>query len=172
MSGAARRPPDRPEDGGIAAARILLVDDDPEFLYAYSAVLRRAGHEVSTAGDGDEALTLLGAGPFDVVVADVAMPRLGGVDLLRAVRQHDRDVPVLLVSGARDLETALKGVEYGALRYLAKPLDPAVLEDAVRDAARLHGIATARRDALARSSTSPSCVGSTAIPRSRGSSGR
>jgi DNA-binding NtrC family response regulator len=129
--------PGAPDSAGGTSGHVLLVDDDPEFLYTYAAMLRRVGFGVSTAHDGDEALQLIDADRFDVVVADVGMPRLGGVALLRAVRQRDLDVPVLLVSGARTLETALKGVEYGALRYLAKPLEPATLEDAVRDAVTL-----------------------------------
>lgn len=129
-------------------AKVLLVDDDPLILRAYSAVLERAGHQVEKADDGDVALECLGSDTFDVIVSDISMPRMSGLEFLRAVRERDLDVPVVLMTGGPDLETAMKAVEYGALRYFGKPLESADLLEAVRRAAILHRMAKLKREAL------------------------
>ena len=129
-------------------AKVLLVDDDPWILRAYSAALERAGHTVEKASDGDEALERLGSDAFDVIVSDISMPRMSGLEFLRAVREHDLDVPVVLMTGGPNLETAMRAVEYGALRYFTKPVDAPELLEAVRRAAALHGMAKLKRQAL------------------------
>ena len=78
-----------------AVGRILLVDDDPGILRSYARVLERPGRVVETATSGKQAIELIRAAPFDVVVSDVAMPEMGGLEFLRAVREHDLDIPVV-----------------------------------------------------------------------------
>src|SRR5687768_12741710 len=95
--------------------RVLLVDDEEMVVRALSRVLAAAGYEVSTAGDGQKAVELLAANTFDAIVSDVAMPRMDGIQLLQVVRQGDFDVPVVLMTGAPNLETAMKAVSLGAL---------------------------------------------------------
>jgi EAL domain-containing protein (putative c-di-GMP-specific phosphodiesterase class I) len=128
--------------------RVLLVDDDPAILRAYSLILERAGHRVTRAGDGAEALEQVRSGSFDVIVSDIAMPRMSGLAFLRAVRERDLDVPVVLMTAGPDLETAVRAVEHGALRYFAKPVEAAELLEVVRRAAVLHGMARLKRQAL------------------------
>lgn len=129
-------------------ARVLLVDDDDSVLRAYATILARAGNQVEKASDGHEALRRVRSGAFDVIVSDIAMPRLSGLDFLRAVRERDLDVPVVLMTAGPELETAVKAVEYGALRYLAKPVNRTELVEAVRRAVALHGLAALKRQAL------------------------
>jgi EAL domain-containing protein (putative c-di-GMP-specific phosphodiesterase class I) len=129
-------------------AKILLVDDDPGVLRAYSVTLQRAGHAVEKAGDGEEALERLRSDAFDVIVSDISMPRMSGLEFLGAVRERDLDVPVVLMTGGPDLQTAVRAVEYGALRYFTKPVEAADLLEAVRRAAALHGMAKLKRQAL------------------------
>jgi len=129
-------------------AKVLLVDDDHSILRAYSAVLERARHQVEKADDGDDALECLRSDSVDVVVSDISMPRMNGLEFLRAVRERDLDVPVLLMTAAPDLQTAMKAVEYGALRYFGKPVEPADLLEAVHRAAILHRMAKLKREAL------------------------
>jgi EAL domain-containing protein (putative c-di-GMP-specific phosphodiesterase class I)/CheY-like chemotaxis protein len=117
--------------------RILLVDDDPAVLKLVARVLRKAELEVVEVSSGREALGELRATPFDVLVSDVHMPELTGLDLMRAVRAVDQDLPVILISGAPDVPTAAAAVEHGAFRYLTKPIDAVVLCDSVQRAARL-----------------------------------
>jgi CheY-like chemotaxis protein len=102
--------------------RILLVDDQDHLRRLLERALIKAGHEVITASNGRQAIALAGQSRFDVVISDVRMPDLGGVELLERLHAEDADLPVLLVSGSPDLETAMKAVQYGALEYLVKPV--------------------------------------------------
>jgi EAL domain-containing protein (putative c-di-GMP-specific phosphodiesterase class I) len=131
------------------AGTILVVDDEPSLLAVYLRALRQAGLETEGVGDGLAASALLEKRAFDVIVSDVTMPGMDGVHLLRTVRQRNLDVPVILMTGAPALETAMKAVEYGAFRYIVKPFEPEVLIDAVRQAQRLYRIAQLRREAVA-----------------------
>jgi len=102
--------------------RVLLVDDQDELRRLFRRSLAKAGHIVTTASNGREAVELAREESFDVVISDVRMPDMGGVELLQALHARDPDLPVLLVSGSPDLETAMKAVEYGAFEYLVKPV--------------------------------------------------
>lgn len=128
--------------------RILLVDDDAAILRGYKNVLTLRGFSVETATDGAEALARLGATDFDVIVSDVSMPTMGGLEFLRAIRERDLDVPVVLMTGDPSLDSAVRAVNYGACCYLIKPIEPQKLEDAIRRAARLHEMALLKREAL------------------------
>lgn len=136
-------------------SQVLLVEDDPIVRQAYSKVLRRGGLETETAADGVEALEKLRTGGFDAIVSDINMPRLSGIEFLRAIRELSLDVPVVLVTGGPGLETAVRAVEYGAFRYLTKPVDIEALLDTVQRAARA-GAEARRRRAAAVESVDPS----------------
>src|SRR6478609_7906868 len=105
-----------------APGRVLLVDDQPELLRMFRRTLSKAGHQVAVAPNGRKAVELAQQSTFDVVISDVRMPDMGGVELLQALHLADPDLPVLLVSGSPDLETAMKAVEYGAFEHLTKPV--------------------------------------------------
>ncbi|HJZ89112.1 MAG TPA: EAL domain-containing response regulator [Polyangia bacterium] len=128
--------------------RVLLVDDEPLILTAFQRVLGASGYAIETAHDGASALALLQSGPFDVIISDISMPGMSGVELLGAVREHDLDVPVILMTGLPAVETAIKAVEYGALRYLLKPVDVTELRRVVEQAVQLHQIAKLKREAV------------------------
>jgi EAL domain-containing protein (putative c-di-GMP-specific phosphodiesterase class I) len=128
--------------------RILLVDDDEGIRRDYGKVFRRLGFVVETAIDGKEAAERLAAGAFDVVVSDLAMPRMGGLDFLRMVRLQDLDIPVVLMTGTPHLETAVAAIEYGAFRYLTKPVDLDELAEVVRRAVTMHELAKLKRQAI------------------------
>lgn len=132
-----------------SVGRVLLVDDDPAVRRDYARLLRALGCTVATAVDGVDAVAQLGAGGVDLVVSDIGMPGLSGLDFLRAVRERDLDVPVVLITGAPDLEGAVAAVEYGAFRYLTKPVPMATLGQVVRQAIHLHALARLKREALA-----------------------
>jgi EAL domain-containing protein (putative c-di-GMP-specific phosphodiesterase class I) len=100
------------------------------------------------ASDGAEALEQVRSGAFDVIVSDIAMPRMSGLAFLQAVRERDLDVPVVLMTAGPELETAVRAVEHGALRYFAKPVAAAELLHVVRRASVLHGMARLKRQAL------------------------
>jgi EAL domain-containing protein (putative c-di-GMP-specific phosphodiesterase class I) len=130
------------------AIRLLLVDDDAAILRAYASALARHGVIVETASNGKAAAERVKAGSIDVVVSDISMPEMTGLEFLKAVRAHDLDVPVILMTGEPGLESAVLAVEYGAFRYLAKPVTAQELWANVTRAATLHKMARLKRDAL------------------------
>ena len=127
---------------------ILLVDDEPTIVRGFARILTAAGFSVEIAHDGSEAAELARSKSFDVIVSDIAMPEMNGLQLLRSVREHDLDVPVILMTGGPAVESAVQAMEYGALRYLIKPVEAKQLEEVVSRATRLHQMAKIKREAL------------------------
>ena len=128
--------------------RVLLVDDDAAIIRAYSSALTRHGAIVETACNGKEAAERVKAGGVDVVVSDISMPEMTGIEFLKAVRAHDVDVPVILMTGEPDLASAVLAVEFGAFRYFAKPVAVQDLWESVNRASRLHKMAKLKSAAL------------------------
>jgi EAL domain-containing protein (putative c-di-GMP-specific phosphodiesterase class I)/CheY-like chemotaxis protein len=139
--------------------RILVVDDEPALLRAYTRALTRDGYEAEGATDGVRAKELLAESRFDVIISDVCMPGMDGLELLRAVRRIDVDVPVILVTGAPTSRGAGEAVESGALLYLVKPVEFRALLQVVEHAIRLHRIARLKRDAMAHLGATDGMVG-------------
>jgi len=121
--------------------RVLVADDDPSMLWICERLLRDAGFTITRAPRGDVAMVLLRSQEFDVVVADVRMPGLSGLEVLDAVRAHDPALPVILMTGAAWDDGAREAVKSGAVQLLSKPFAPAVFQLAVRQAARLRQLA-------------------------------
>ncbi len=136
--------------GGVGAAMgsVLLVDDDPQVLRAYGRILRAAGFAVTPAADGREARTALDGHDFDLVLSDIALPGADGIEVLRMARSRDPDLPVVLMTAGGDLGSAVRAVEHGALRYLLKPVEPAVLGETAANAVRLRRVAAVKRRAF------------------------
>ncbi len=135
--------------GGAAGARtILVVDDDALVARSLRRVLEVAGYQVTTVDDGRAAVEKITHNAYDVVLSDIQMPGMSGVELLSVVRSYDLDVPVLLMTGEPSLETAIEAVSLGALQYLPKPTSNEVLLNAVKRASRLHRMAQMKRAAL------------------------
>jgi EAL domain-containing protein (putative c-di-GMP-specific phosphodiesterase class I) len=130
-----------------AQPRVLIVDDEQPVLRAYSRALRNSGFVVETAGDGEAALGHIARSAFDVVLSDLMMPRMPGIEFLRAVRKRDPDLPVVLMTACPSTESAMRALEYGAMRYLLKPIDLVDLTTALRDGVRLRKAALAKRKA-------------------------
>lgn len=111
--------------------RVLLVDDERDIVEPLQYALERAGFEVETSGDGAEALERARAEPFDVVVLDVMLPGLSGIDVCRTLR-GESDVPILMLT-ARDAEVdRVLGLELGADDYVTKPFSTAELVSRIR----------------------------------------
>ena len=128
---------------------VLLVDDSELVRRAYGDYLTSVGFEVRLAAHAEEALRYARESPYDVVLSDISMPGMDGIEFLKALRQHDLDVPVVLMTAGATLQTAVKAVEYGAFRYFTKPVPKKDLEDVLRRAARYHALTTLQRKALA-----------------------
>jgi EAL domain-containing protein (putative c-di-GMP-specific phosphodiesterase class I)/CheY-like chemotaxis protein len=126
--------------------RVLLVDDEPSLLRGLSRTLTAAGYDVVTAADGRHAVNEIQARPADVVVSDIKMPGMDGLALLQAIRGQDLDVPVVFMTGSPALETAIAAMEYGAYRYLMKPVEGKELVAVVERAAQVGRLAAVRRE--------------------------
>ncbi len=134
------------------APHILVVDDDPNLREMVRYALSREGYEVREAGDGQAALSSLEAAPADLVVLDVLMPELDGLEVCRRIRKRSQVPIVFLSSRGEELDKVL-GLELGGDDYLAKPFSPRELVSRVK--------AVLRR-------TRPAAEGATAEPDARG----
>src|SRR5262245_46216080 len=106
-----------------ARARILLIDDEHLILRALRRVLGSLGHSVFTAEDGETALRMIQSDDYDVVFTDLHMPGIDGLQIIRTIRSAQHDVPVVILTGNPQVESAMEAVAQGALRYLVKPVD-------------------------------------------------
>ncbi|QJE74140.1 response regulator [Aerophototrophica crusticola] len=112
---------------------VLLVDDEAISALALQRFLARKGYRVTTAGDGLAALDLDAADPADLVVTDVRMPKLGGTELVRRLRQTRPDLPVVIVTGYMAADPEAAGLTGPRTVVLTKPLDPEALLATVRE---------------------------------------
>ncbi|HVO19682.1 MAG TPA: sigma-54 dependent transcriptional regulator [Anaeromyxobacter sp.] len=128
------------------ASRILVVDDDPASRDLLRRVLATEGHQVVTAGDGREALAEMGRQPAELVVSDIRMPELDGVQLLERLREAAPEVPVILVTAFGDVEGAVDAIRRGAFDYLAKPYDVDAVRHLVRRALAQAALASENRE--------------------------
>lgn len=102
-------------------AHILVVDDEGAIRYSVSKTLQRVGYRVSEAASGEEALELIRNQEFDVVLTDIMMPGINGVELLRHIKEALPDASVILMTGYASLGTAIEALRLGAHDYLIKP---------------------------------------------------
>ena len=128
-------------------ATVLVVDDEPVVLSLLSRALEQK-FEVVACHAAADALACIRQGGFDAVVSDINMPGMNGIELLRAVRDLDPDLPVLLVTGLPSWEGAAEAIELGVFRYLPKPFDIEHLRNTVMQATQLCRLARLKREAL------------------------
>ena len=117
-----------------AGARVLVVDDERSIRLTLQEFLRDAGYAVHAAADADAALQILSAESIDVVVSDIVLPRISGVELLRTIRAQDARVQVIMMTGEPTAETASAAVRAGAFDYLFKPISQESILKAVSTA--------------------------------------
>jgi len=113
---------------------VLLVDDEVEFLETLTKRLKKRDVNVSSVRCGEEAVGLLGKEPVDVVVLDVKMPGMDGIETLRQIKKDHPMVEVIMLTGHANVEVAIQGMETGAFDYLMKPMDIDDLLYKLRDA--------------------------------------
>src|SRR5262245_8810055 len=114
--------------------RILVVDDDRGLRLALSTLLKDVGHEVETAGDGPDALTLLTDHACDIVLLDIGLPSMSGLDVLARARALEMPPLVIMMTADDTPESVLESVRRQAFRYLRKPFPPNTIVEVVTDA--------------------------------------
>jgi EAL domain-containing protein (putative c-di-GMP-specific phosphodiesterase class I)/ActR/RegA family two-component response regulator len=133
----------------VASPAVLVVDDESAVARVTERMLVRHGYRVTVAASGREALQKMDGARFDAIVSDLGMPEMDGRALLRAIRAKDLDVPFVVLTGMPDVNSAIEAVEYGAFRYLIKPVPQEELLDVVTKAVHWHRLAVVRREAAA-----------------------
>jgi DNA-binding response OmpR family regulator len=133
------------EQREASRGRILIVDDDPNTLEILRRWLAREGYETVSADNGPACLETLAKGPVDVIVLDVMMPGMDGLQVCEKLREHAswRSIPVMLLTAKDDIETRSRGMVLGVSEYLTKPVNK--LELFARLQAQLHSRELERR---------------------------
>ena len=129
----------------IAGSRILIVDDDAASRRLLDVRLRALGHDTIMATDGQEALANLRQEPPALMLLDLQMPRMGGIEVLRALRRNAVDLPVIVITAHGSVEAAVEAMREGAYDFLPKPFDPHHLEIVVKKALEHRGLVQANR---------------------------
>lgn len=119
----------------VAARRILVVDDEPMVASSCRRILAAAGDDVQASQSGREGLQRALAGNFDVVMADLRMPDLDGMELVRTLRARRPEVAVIILTGYGSVASAVEAVKLGVVEYIEKPFTPEQLTEAVGRAA-------------------------------------
>jgi nitrogen regulation protein NR(I) len=119
---------------------VLIVDDELNIRRVLAAMLAREGYEVTAAADGEQALAVLQKTPVHVVVTDLIMPRLGGLELLGRVAAEFPDVPVIVITAHGTVDSAVQALKAGAFDYITKPFEQEELKKVIAKATRAHEI--------------------------------
>lgn len=123
--------------------KVLVVDDEPNLRKVLSAMLKREGYEVAVAENGLQALVELRKAPPDVVVTDQVMPRMGGLDLLKATLADWPELPVIMITAHGTVDSAVEAIKLGAFDYITKPFDHDELKHVIAKAAKTSSLARA-----------------------------
>src|SRR6266850_5483147 len=130
--------PPEARKNGARPPRILIVDDDAGQRSLLDSFLRGQGFETVPVSSGEQALEILRSGDFSMMISDVRMPGLSGLETLRQARQEHAVLPVLLVTAYADIREAVGAMRDGAVNYLAKPID---LDELLANVQQATGIA-------------------------------
>ena len=125
----------------MANTHLLLVDDEERFLTTTKTLLEKRGVTTFIASNGVDALKIMNEHPIDVVVLDVKMPGVDGVEVLRHTKQKHPLIEVIMLTGHASVESAVEGLKLGAFDYVTKPCDISDLMEKINDAyARKHAM--------------------------------
>jgi signal transduction histidine kinase len=120
------------------AGSVIVVDDDPNVLEFTTLLLNKKGYSVSPCSSAREALDLMQKNDIDVVLTDIMMPEMSGIELLEKIHGIDPDVPVILITGFAALDKAIEAIKKGAFDFITKPYDNAYLTHSIEKAVRYH----------------------------------
>ena len=111
----------------MSQTKVLLVDDEVEFASALAERLQMRNYDVKTASNGLEAMALFHSSPPDVVILDLKIPGMDGLEILKNIKQFDPTIEVLMLTGHGDMESVQKGMKFGVFEYIMKPIEIAEL---------------------------------------------
>ena len=115
---------------------ILVVDDEPVVRDSLSKWFRQDGYRVEAACDGGNALKLMDKGPWDIILLDIKMPGMSGLELQKKIKDIDKDSTVIMITAFASVESAVQALKEGAFDYVTKPVDPDHLTHLVQNALR------------------------------------
>ena len=118
----------------MAEGRVLIVDDEDSIRDYLSMMLEREGYDVAACESGRKALRLNTKEAFDVVITDIQLPGMSGIEILTSLRESDPTVPVIIITGHASQESAIEALNVGAFYYLLKPVSNEELKQVVRNA--------------------------------------
>ena len=118
--------------------RVLIVDDEEELVTTIAERLQIRGIQTETATDGETALKMIEENPPQVVVLDVMMPGIGGIEILQRMKAQNIQIPVILLTGYGSTEQGSEGMELGAFDYLMKPCDLNMLISKIKEAVKIY----------------------------------
>jgi DNA-binding NtrC family response regulator len=110
------------------SGRILIVDDEEIVVRSCLRILRDGGYSIDDARDGLTALGMVNDNEYDVLILDIMMPKMDGIEVLRRVKEARPEIDVIMITGLHDIETAVRAMKFGALDYLPKPFEPEELK--------------------------------------------
>ena len=116
------------------SARILVVDDEEIVIRSCLRILEGNGYEIDVAHDGHDALRKVESNTYDVMILDIMMPNLGGMEVLRRVKETHPDIDVIMITGLSQIDTAVQAMKLGAFDYISKPFEPDELKLVVQRA--------------------------------------
>ncbi len=114
--------------------KVLLVDDEEEFVETLAERMRSRGMEVSTSNSGGDALELIDTEPYDVVILDLQMPGMDGIEALARIKRRRPNIQVVLLTGHATVEKGVEAMKRGALEFLEKPIDLSKLTEVIHQA--------------------------------------
>ena len=120
--------------------RILIIDDEENIRAVLSGILEDEGYEVETAADGLNGLEKAVSGDFDLVILDVWLPGMGGLEVLGEIKEKKNDLEVIIISGHGNIDMAVKSLKNGAFDFLEKPLSLEKVITLVRNALAIEGL--------------------------------
>lgn len=126
--------------------RILIVDDEESIRITLSTILTKEGYTVQAVGSFDEVTQILPSFPPDTIILDVLLPKVSGLDILKYLKEHGVDAPVIIITGAPDIQSARESLRHGAYDYIAKPFTLDVLRQSVARAVKEKELLDARRE--------------------------
>lgn len=129
-------------------ARILVVDDEAPIRLTLSALLKRNGYDITSAENGFEAVDLLERQTFDLLLVDLKMPGMDGMQVVAAARRCQPDIAIIVLTGHGSLETAVEGLHQGVFDYLLKTTEPAQVIERVKSGLQARSQATRQRQLL------------------------